>query len=154
MCPQLLASVGIILNGANVVGYVKCRRDAGSRLSSMATQFIGKKVLEQVKRVSKYMRVCAVLTVHLPLSPGACRQCHKDRKAETSVHKTTPFVPLAILAWPHPLYNTSDRPVWHTHTQCIAHCKYLIIKSKLTVPRNKYCTWAKNSRPSGGSVSG
>ena len=53
LCPQLLASVGIILNGANVVGYVKCRRDAGSRLSSMATQFIGKKVLEQVKRVSK-----------------------------------------------------------------------------------------------------
>jgi len=39
--------VAIALNGANVVGYVKCRRDAGAKLTQMAGQFIGKQLLQQ-----------------------------------------------------------------------------------------------------------
>jgi len=40
--------VGVILNGANVVGYVKCRRDAGTKLTSMAGQLLGQQILKQV----------------------------------------------------------------------------------------------------------
>ena len=45
---QIIPLVGFALNGANVVGYVKCRRDAGAKISKMATQFIGKQILDQV----------------------------------------------------------------------------------------------------------
>ena len=44
---QLITVVGITLNGANVVGYVKCRRDAGVKLTKMAGNFIGKQILQQ-----------------------------------------------------------------------------------------------------------
>lgn len=44
---QLITIVAITLNGANVVGYVKCRRDAGAKLTQMAGQFIGKQLLQQ-----------------------------------------------------------------------------------------------------------
>ncbi|XP_065900034.1 Golgi apparatus membrane protein TVP23 homolog B-like isoform X2 [Dysidea avara] len=40
--------VGVVLNGANVVGYVKCRRDAGTKLTSMAGQLLGQQILKQV----------------------------------------------------------------------------------------------------------
>lgn len=43
----MITIVGIALNGANVVGYVKCRRDAGAKLTEMAGQFIGKQILKQ-----------------------------------------------------------------------------------------------------------
>lgn len=45
---QIIPVIGIALNGANVVGYVKCRRDAGAKLSAMAGQFIGKQIIKQV----------------------------------------------------------------------------------------------------------
>ena len=45
--------MGIALNGANVVGYVKCRRDAGAKISAMAGQFIGKQILKQVHLTEK-----------------------------------------------------------------------------------------------------
>ena len=48
VCVQIIPVVGIALNGANVVGYVKCRRDAGARLSQMAGQFIGKQIMKEV----------------------------------------------------------------------------------------------------------
>jgi hypothetical protein len=44
---QLITIVGVTLNGANVVGYVKCRRDAGVKLTKMAGSFIGKQILQQ-----------------------------------------------------------------------------------------------------------
>ena len=46
--PQIIPIVGIFLTGANVVGYVKCRRDAGAKISAMAGQFIGKQIMNQV----------------------------------------------------------------------------------------------------------
>lgn len=39
--------MGITLNGANVVGYVKCRRDAGVKLTQMAGKFIGNQILQK-----------------------------------------------------------------------------------------------------------
>ena len=45
---QLIPVMGIALQGANVVGYVKCRRDAGAKITQMAGQFIGKQILKQV----------------------------------------------------------------------------------------------------------
>jgi hypothetical protein len=43
----MLAVTGFILNGANVYGYVMCRRDAQDKFASMATKYIGKKVIEK-----------------------------------------------------------------------------------------------------------
>lgn len=40
--------IGAVLNGANVVGYVKCRKDAGSKLTSMAGRLLGQQILKQV----------------------------------------------------------------------------------------------------------
>ena len=45
---QVVTVVGVVLNGANVVGYVKCRRDAGTKLTSMAGQLLGQQILKQV----------------------------------------------------------------------------------------------------------
>ncbi len=50
---QLITIVGIALNGANVVGYVKCRRDAGVKLTKMAGQFIGQQILQQTLNQSE-----------------------------------------------------------------------------------------------------
>ena len=51
--------MGIVLQGANVVGYVKCRRDAGAKITQMAGQFIGKQILKQVCVCAcVYMRAC------------------------------------------------------------------------------------------------
>jgi len=47
-CLQVVTVVGVVLNGANVVGYVKCRRDAGTKLTSMAGQLLGQQILKQV----------------------------------------------------------------------------------------------------------
>lgn len=40
--------MGVALNGANVVGYVKCRKDAGTKIRAMAGQFIGQQLMKQV----------------------------------------------------------------------------------------------------------
>ena len=45
---QLIPAVGIALNSANVIGYFKCRKDAGTKLRNMAGQFIGQQLLKQV----------------------------------------------------------------------------------------------------------
>ena len=45
---QIIPIIAITLNGANVVGYVKCRRDAGAKITAMAGQFIGRQILKQV----------------------------------------------------------------------------------------------------------
>lgn len=43
----LIPVIAIALNGANLIGYVKCRRDAGARLTQMAGKFIGQQILTQ-----------------------------------------------------------------------------------------------------------
>ena len=45
---KILPIIGLALNGANVIGYIKCRRDTGARISAMAGQFIGAPVLKFV----------------------------------------------------------------------------------------------------------
>lgn len=45
---QLIPLVGVALNGANVIGYVKCRKDAGTKIRKMAGQFIGQQLMKQV----------------------------------------------------------------------------------------------------------
>ena len=40
--------MGVALNGANVIGYVKCRKDAGTKIRAMAGQFIGQQLMKQV----------------------------------------------------------------------------------------------------------
>lgn len=48
---QVIPITALALTGANVVGYVKCRKDAGAKLSAMAGQFIGHQLLKQVKDI-------------------------------------------------------------------------------------------------------
>ena len=45
---QVIPITALALTGANVVGYVKCRKDAGAKLTAMAGQFIGHQLLKQV----------------------------------------------------------------------------------------------------------
>ena len=45
---QVVTVIGTVLNGANVVGYIKCRKDTGSKLTSMAGQLLGQQILKQV----------------------------------------------------------------------------------------------------------
>ena len=45
---QVVTVIGAVLSGANVVGYVKCRKDAGTKLTSMAGQLLGQQILKQV----------------------------------------------------------------------------------------------------------
>ena len=52
---KILPIIGLALNGANVIGYIKCRRDAGARISAMAGQFIGKQILKQVHQFSVFL---------------------------------------------------------------------------------------------------
>lgn len=51
---QVVTVIGAVLNGANVIGYVKCRKDAGSKLTSMAGQLLGQQILKQVTTRSDY----------------------------------------------------------------------------------------------------
>ncbi|XP_019850340.1 PREDICTED: Golgi apparatus membrane protein TVP23 homolog B-like [Amphimedon queenslandica] len=44
---MLIPIVGVALNGANVIGYVKCRKDAGTKIRAMAGQFIGRQLMKQ-----------------------------------------------------------------------------------------------------------
>ena len=49
---QIIPVIGISLTGANVIGYVKCRRDAGAKLTQMAGQFIGQQIMKEVSASS------------------------------------------------------------------------------------------------------
>jgi hypothetical protein len=44
---QIIPVAGIALNGSNLVGYVKCRRDARTRITAMAGKFIGRQIVSQ-----------------------------------------------------------------------------------------------------------
>jgi len=70
---QVVTVVGVVLNGANVVGYVKCRRDAGTKLTSMAGQLLGQQILKQVTTRLEYCcyRKFISYLVLLGLSPSS-----------------------------------------------------------------------------------
>jgi len=41
----MVAGMGVVLNGANLYGYVRCKIGAGKKVSSVATNFLGQQVL-------------------------------------------------------------------------------------------------------------
>jgi len=45
---QLVVAVGLSLNIANLVGYVRCKKDAGKKISTFAGNFLGRQLLNQV----------------------------------------------------------------------------------------------------------
>ena len=45
---QLVVAVGLGLNVANLIGYVKCKKDAGKKIKSLAGNFLGRQLLNQV----------------------------------------------------------------------------------------------------------
>nr|XP_047129054.1 Golgi apparatus membrane protein TVP23 homolog B-like isoform X1 [Hydra vulgaris] len=44
----LIVLVAIILTSANLIGYVKCKKDAGKDMKSMAGSFLGRQILNQI----------------------------------------------------------------------------------------------------------
>lgn len=46
--PQLVVAVGLSLNVANLIGYVRCKKDAGKNIKSFAGNFLGRQLLNQV----------------------------------------------------------------------------------------------------------
>ena len=45
---MLIVLVAITLTAANLIGYVKCKKDAGKDMTSMAGDFLGKQMLGQM----------------------------------------------------------------------------------------------------------
>ncbi|CAI8024667.1 Golgi apparatus membrane protein TVP23 homolog B [Geodia barretti] len=43
----IIPLAGIALNGSNLVGYVRCKRDARARITAMAGKFIGRQIVSQ-----------------------------------------------------------------------------------------------------------
>jgi len=44
----MVAGVGVILNGANLYGYVRCKMGSGAKIGSAAKSFLGQQVLSSV----------------------------------------------------------------------------------------------------------
>ena len=54
---QLVVAVGLSLNIANLIGYVRCKKDAGKKIKTFAGNFLGRQLLNQVPfsfKFSKY----------------------------------------------------------------------------------------------------
>ena len=45
---QLVVAVGLSLNLANLIGYVRCKKDAGKKIKTFAGNFLGRQLLNQV----------------------------------------------------------------------------------------------------------
>ena len=45
---QLVVAVGLSLNIANLIGYVRCKKDAGKKIKTFAGNFLGRQLLNQV----------------------------------------------------------------------------------------------------------
>ncbi|XP_027057490.1 Golgi apparatus membrane protein TVP23 homolog B-like [Pocillopora damicornis] len=45
----LVVAVGLSLNVANLIGYVRCKKDAGKNIKSFAGNFLGRQLLNQVQ---------------------------------------------------------------------------------------------------------
>ena len=45
--------VAITLQSANMIGYIKCKKDAGKEMKSMATSFLGRQIIGQVSAFRK-----------------------------------------------------------------------------------------------------
>ena len=47
-CVQMVAGMGVVLNGANLYGYVRCKMGSAKKLPSVASSFLGQQVLGSV----------------------------------------------------------------------------------------------------------
>ena len=45
---QLVVAVGLTLNIANLIGYIRCKKDAGKKITTFAGNFLGRQLLNQV----------------------------------------------------------------------------------------------------------
>jgi len=45
---QLVVAVGLSLNIANLIGYVRCKKDTGKKIKTFAGNFLGRQLLNQV----------------------------------------------------------------------------------------------------------
>jgi hypothetical protein len=43
----IIPLTGIALNGSNLIGYIRCKRDAKAKISAMAGKFIGRQIINQ-----------------------------------------------------------------------------------------------------------
>ncbi|XP_056018952.1 uncharacterized Golgi apparatus membrane protein-like protein CG5021 isoform X2 [Ostrea edulis] len=48
--PKMVALVGVIMNGANLYGYVKCKYGSKTKLTSVATGFLGQQIWSKMTR--------------------------------------------------------------------------------------------------------
>ena len=48
LSPQIITLAGITLNGSNLIGYIRCKRDARAKISAMAGRLIGRQIINQV----------------------------------------------------------------------------------------------------------
>ena len=45
----MVTGVGITMNASNLYGYIRCKIGAGTNMSSAASSFLGKQVLQSVR---------------------------------------------------------------------------------------------------------
>ena len=51
--------MAIVLSSSNLVGYVKCKKDAGKDVKSMASNFLGRQILTQVNNYNNIITMKA-----------------------------------------------------------------------------------------------
>ena len=54
---QLVVAVGLSLNIANLIGYVRCKKDAGKKIKTFAGNFLGRQLLNQVFFSFKFKKI-------------------------------------------------------------------------------------------------
>jgi len=62
---QMVSCIGVVLNGANLYGYIRCKMGSRQKLSSVATNFLGQQVLGSVSFVSNAHRSTGMCQVWL-----------------------------------------------------------------------------------------
>jgi len=65
---QMVASMGVVLNGANLYGYVRCKMGSSKKLPAAASNFLGQQVLGSVSIVRCSVVIhelcsCGILTI-------------------------------------------------------------------------------------------
>ena len=54
---KLVVAVGLSLNIANLIGYVRCKKDAGKKIKTFAGNFLGRQLLNQVFFSFKFNKI-------------------------------------------------------------------------------------------------
>ncbi|KAK3705198.1 hypothetical protein QZH41_013996 [Actinostola sp. cb2023] len=56
---KLVVVVGLGLNIANMLGYIKCKKDAGKKIKTFAGNFLGRQILSQVSQSFSWNLLCS-----------------------------------------------------------------------------------------------